>query len=84
MNSAPPLRERLDPATLGFITPEKYKRDGYPHSEWTWLRNHNPLHWTENGFCDPFWETRKPPSPLRVPRPDALGVASRRLRHAPA
>ena len=59
MSSATVLASDVDPATLDFITPEKYERDGYPHPEWTWLRRHDPVHWTEHAFSDPFWAVTK-------------------------
>ena len=62
MTSAPtvsPIASDADPASLDIISPEKYERDGYPHPEWTWLRQHDPVHWTESPFCDPFWAVTK-------------------------
>ncbi len=59
MTTATPIRDDIDPETLDFITPEKYQRDGYPHPEWTWLRNNDPDHWTESDYCDPFWAVTK-------------------------
>jgi len=58
MSPSAPSRE-IDPSTLDIISPEKYERDGYPHAEWTWLRQHDPVHWTESEFCDPFWAITK-------------------------
>jgi cholest-4-en-3-one 26-monooxygenase len=49
----------IDPQTLDFITPETYQNNGYPHPEWTWLRNNDPVHWTESDYCDPFWAITK-------------------------
>ncbi len=54
-----PIPASTDPSTLDFITPEKYERDGYPHPEWTWLRHNDPVHWTDNEYCDPFWAVTK-------------------------
>jgi len=59
MSSAQSIPDEFDPASLDIITPEKYERDGYPHPEWTWLRNHDPGHWYESEFCDPFWAVTK-------------------------
>lgn len=59
MASSQPIPASTDPSTLDFITPEKYERDGYPHPEWTWLRQHDPVHWTDNAYCDPFWAVTK-------------------------
>jgi cholest-4-en-3-one 26-monooxygenase len=59
MTIAAPLRDDFDPRSLDVITPEKYEREGYPHAEWTWLRRHDPVHWVESSFCDPFWAVTK-------------------------
>jgi cholest-4-en-3-one 26-monooxygenase len=55
MAAAPTIPDDVDPATLDFISPEKYEREGYPHAEWTWLRQHDPVHWTDSDWCEPFW-----------------------------
>jgi len=49
----------IDPTTLDCITPEHYQKNGYPHPEWTWLRNNDPVHWTETEYADPFWAVTK-------------------------
>ena len=59
MSLSPPIVADVDPAQLDIITPEKYERDGYPHPEWTWLRNNDPVHWYESEFCEPFWAVTK-------------------------
>jgi cholest-4-en-3-one 26-monooxygenase len=59
MRTAPTLPDDLDPSTLDIISPEKYERRGYPHAEWTWLRLHDPVHWTEPELCEPFWAVTK-------------------------
>ncbi len=59
MASSQPIPESTDPATLDFISPEKYEREGYPHPEWTWLRHNDPVHWTDTDYSDPFWAITK-------------------------
>jgi cholest-4-en-3-one 26-monooxygenase len=59
MSSAPCLPEPVDPRALDVISPLKYEREGYPHAEWTWLRQNDPVHWTESEWCDPFWAITK-------------------------
>lgn len=59
MSLSPPIQSDVDPAQLDIITPEKYARDGYPHPEWTWLRNNDPVHWYESEYCEPFWAVTK-------------------------
>ncbi len=53
------LAEPFDPAALDVITPEKYEREGYPHAEWTWLRQNDPVHYVPQGYADPFWAITK-------------------------
>ncbi len=36
-----------------------YERNGYPHREWTWIRNHDPVFWYERSNVDPFWAITK-------------------------
>jgi cholest-4-en-3-one 26-monooxygenase len=59
MSHAVVLADSTDPASLDVITPEKYERDGYPHPEWAWLRKHDPVHYFETDYCDPFWAVTK-------------------------
>jgi cholest-4-en-3-one 26-monooxygenase len=49
----------FDPATLDLVTPEHYERNGYPHPEWAWLRQHDPVFWYERPNVDPFWAITK-------------------------
>jgi cholest-4-en-3-one 26-monooxygenase len=49
----------LDPTTLDLVTPEHYERHGYPHAEWRWLRQHDPVFWYERPNVDPFWAITK-------------------------
>jgi cholest-4-en-3-one 26-monooxygenase len=59
MTVAPSIPADVDPATLDLVSPEKYEREGYPHAEWTWLRQHDPVHWFESEWCEPFWAVTK-------------------------
>jgi len=59
MTATSVLPDDLDASSLDIVTPEKYERDGYPHAEWTWLRRHDPVHWYESEWCDPFWAITK-------------------------
>ncbi len=55
-----PMTERdHDRATLDLVTPEHYERHGYPHAEWRWLRQHDPVFWYERTNVDPFWAITK-------------------------
>jgi cholest-4-en-3-one 26-monooxygenase len=59
MSSAPSLPVDFDPARLDVISDEKYEHEGYPHAEWTWLRQNSPVHHFEQDSCDPFWAITK-------------------------
>ena len=45
--------------TLDIISPEHYERNGYPHAEWTWLRQHAPVFWYDRPNIEPFWVITK-------------------------
>ena len=49
----------FDPATLNVISPDKYQREGYPHADWTWLRNNDPVRYFEGQTSEPFWAVTK-------------------------
>lgn len=49
----------MDPATLDIATPAHYQANGYPHAEWAWLREHDPLFWYERDNVNPFWAVTK-------------------------
>ena len=49
----------FDPATLDLVTPTHYEREGYPHAEWTWLRQHAPVFWYDRPNVQPFWAITK-------------------------
>jgi cytochrome P450 len=40
---------------LDVITAKHYGEHGYPHAEWTRLRNEDPVHWTQPPGYKPFW-----------------------------
>lgn len=48
-------RSEAQPVPFDIVTPEHYEANGYPHTEWTWLRKHSPVHWYERDNVDPFW-----------------------------
>ena len=52
-------QREFEPATLDLITPDHYVRHGYPHPEWTWLRQHDPVFWYDRPEVDPFWAITK-------------------------
>lgn len=52
-------RHDIAPATLDLVGAEHYERNGYPHAEWTWLRQHAPVFWYDRPDVDPFWAVTK-------------------------
>ena len=59
MSTAPVIPKDFDPAGLDVISDEKYETEGYPHAEWTWLRQNDPVHYFERDDCEPFWAITK-------------------------
>ena len=49
----------FDPKKLDVISSEHYERNGYPFTEWAWLRKHDPVAWIEHPEFDPFWAITK-------------------------
>ena len=49
----------VDPSHLDVISDEKYEREGYPHAEWAWLREHDPVRHFTHESTDPFWAITK-------------------------
>jgi cholest-4-en-3-one 26-monooxygenase len=41
------------------IAPENYQQNGYPHREWTFLRQHQPVYRYEGRCAEPFWAITK-------------------------
>jgi cytochrome P450 len=67
-----------DPHTLDVATPEHYERNGYPHPEWTWLRQHAPVFWYDRPNVEPFWAITKHADVIEVSKqPDAFIIQPR-------
>jgi cholest-4-en-3-one 26-monooxygenase len=68
----------FDPNTLDVATPEHYERNGYPHPEWTWLRQHAPVFWYDRPNVEPFWAITKHADVIEVSKqPEAFVIAPR-------
>ena len=50
---------KISPATLDIIGDQHYAAEGYPHPEWTWIRNNDPVLWYDRPEVDPFWAITK-------------------------
>ncbi|MCG8588879.1 MAG: cytochrome P450 [Proteobacteria bacterium] len=57
MSHPPTADSGLD--AIDIISPEKFAREGYPHAEWTRLRQEAPVYWYERDHCEPFWAITK-------------------------
>jgi len=74
-----PLQTEFDPATLDIATPEHYEKHGYPHPEWTWLRNNEPVFWYERDNVDPFWAITKHADIISIGKQPKLFLNAPRL-----
>ena len=72
-------RSDFDPATLDVATAEHYERNGYPHAEWTWLRQHDPVFWYERPNVDPFWAITKHADIIEIGKQPELFLNAPRL-----
>jgi len=52
-------QQDIAPPTLDLVGAEHYARNGYPHTEWTWLRQHAPVFWYDRPDVNPFWAITK-------------------------
>ena len=69
----------IEPATLDLITPDHYVLHGYPHPEWTWLRQHDPVFWYERPEVDPFWAITKHADIISIGKQPQLFLNAPRL-----
>ena len=69
----------FDPATLDVASPEHYERNGYPHPEWTWLREHAPVFWYERDNVEPFWVITKHADIVEISKQPELFLNAPRL-----
>ncbi|MBW2426508.1 MAG: cytochrome P450 [Deltaproteobacteria bacterium] len=59
MGITPDLPSDFDPTGHELISGETFEREGYRHTEWTWLRQQDPVRYFEPGSCDPYWAITK-------------------------
>jgi len=71
-------RGTRDPATLDIIGPEHYAQNGYPHAEWTWLRQNEPVFWYERPNVEPFWAITKHEDIMAIERANDLFLSAPR------
>jgi cytochrome P450 len=65
---------RIDP--LDLVDPDRYARNGYPHTTWTRLRAEAPVAWIEAPGYKPFWAITK--------HADVSQISSQPLRYSSA
>ena len=51
--------ESFSNGELNIIGPEYYQQNGYPHREWTFLRQHQPVYRYQGNCAEPFWAITK-------------------------
>ncbi len=69
---------------LNIIGPDYYAKNGYPHAEWTYLRAHDPVHWTEFPNTDPFWAITKHADIVQIAKqPKLFSIVKRLLVFVP-
>ena len=69
----------LESASLDLATPEHYERHGYPHPEWTWVRQHDPVFWYDRPNVDPFWAITKHADIIKIGKQPELFLNAPRL-----
>jgi len=52
-------RPALPEDCSNIIHPDQYAAHGYPHDVWTWMRQHDPVHWWDRTEGIPFWAITK-------------------------
>ena len=73
------MSRELDPATLDVATSEHYQRHGYPHPEWTWIRQHDPVYWYDRPNVDPFWAITKHADIIKIGKQPELFLNAPRM-----
>jgi cholest-4-en-3-one 26-monooxygenase len=64
---------------INIIGPDYYATNGYPHTEWAYLRKNKPVYWCEWPHTDPFWAITKHADIVQISKQPKLFVNSKRL-----
>ncbi len=64
---------------IDIIGPDHYAKNGYPHPEWTYLREHKPVFWCEYPNTDPFWAITRHADIVHISRQPRLFLNGPRL-----
>jgi cytochrome P450 len=61
------------------ISGDYYQKNGYPHTEWTYLRKHQPVAYIEHPRTDPFWAVTKAADIMEISKQPRLWLNGPRL-----
>ena len=61
------------------INPERYRTKGYPHAEWTFLRQHHPVYRVECPGIAGFWAVTKAADIIEISRQPRLWLNAPRF-----
>ena len=64
---------------INIIGPDHYRKNGYPHAEWAYLRKHKPVFWCEDPTIDPFWAITKHADIVHISKQPRLFASGRQL-----
>ncbi len=79
MANAHQLSPDISLENLNIIGPGHYAKNGYPHQEWAWLREHKPVFWCEHPKTDPFWAITKHADLVQISKQPRLFLNGPRL-----
>jgi len=79
MANAHQLSPDISLENLNIIGPEHYAKNGYPHKEWAWLREHKPVFWCEHPKTYPFWAITKHADLVQISKQPRLFLNGPRL-----
>ncbi len=79
MANAHQLSPDISLENLNIIGPGHYAKNGYPHQEWAWLREHKPVFWCEHPKTDPFWAITKHADLVQISKQPHLFLNGPRL-----
>jgi len=77
--ATPEAAENFSLENLNIIGPGHYAKNGYPHREWAWLRQHQPVAWIQHPKTDPFWAITKHADLVQISKQPRLFLNGPRL-----
>jgi hypothetical protein len=61
------------------VVADYYQKKGYPHTEWTYLRKHQPVAYVKHPRTDPVWAVTKAADIMEISKPPRLWLNGPRL-----